>query len=122
MSGVDEQGVPQCPCCERCHEFRVGGLTWMFPENTRMKRQLKYSLYTRWLKDGICVPMFSPKYIICVGCNVKYFNNHEIYIRVKRLFDEYIRDGKYYTDGKEFRKDDRLSQGMSRGDIFERNR
>jgi len=123
MSGIDEQGVPQCPVCKRCHEFRVGSLTWMFPENVRRKRQLKYPLYTRRRNsvNGELIPVFSPQTVLCVGCNIKYFNDHKMYKKLNNLFDQYVRDGKYYADSEEFREDDRMSHGMRRSDIFERS-
>lgn len=121
MSGIDEQGVPQCPICKRCHEFRVGSLTWMFPENARRKRQLKYPMYTRRRDRARYIPAFSSSRILCVGCNNKYFSGHPLYVKMNILFKQYLREGKYYTDNEEFREDDRLSHRMKRSDIFERS-
>jgi len=111
MSGIDEQGVPQCPKCNKSREFRVGKLTWMFPEDARVRRGLKYSVYTRYLVNGECTPDFNDATIMCIKCNIKYFNNHKMYKKLKRLFYQYIEDGKCYVDGIEFKADDRLTRG-----------
>lgn len=121
MSGIDEQRVPQCPSCERCHEFRVGNLTWMFPENARKKRQLRYSMYTRRrVSDEKREPVFSNIDVLCVECRKHFLNNESIYKELKVLFNRYVKHGEYYTDNGDFKADDRMSHGMKKGDIFER--
>jgi len=121
MSGIDEQGVPQCPSCERCHEFRVGDLTWMFPENARKRRQLRYSMYTR--RRGYnekYEPVFSDVDVLCVECGKHFSSNKSMYKKLKALFNRYVKHGKYYTANGDFKADDRMSHGMKRSDIFER--
>jgi len=105
MSGIDEQTVPQCPKCNKSHEIYIGGGTFMFPENARVRRGLKYMLFSsrRIIEKK---PEFHKDEITCVGCSTNYDNNTEYYNRLKNLFDTCMVKDEYYTDA-DFYEDDR---------------
>jgi len=100
VSGIDEQyRVPQCPACNNSHEIRVGPSTWLFPEDARIKRKLKYSLYVRLdVLSANTIPRFSDDGIQCLGCGANYTNDTAYYIKLKQIFNKYVREKKYYDN------------------------
>lgn len=113
MSGVDEQNkVPQCPMCGTSHEIRVGSETWLFPEDARIKRELKYSLYTRRYN---AVPQFYSDEIQCLSCGAKYANDTVYYDRLKHLFNRCVRRKEYYDNEAAFEDGDN-PEGWDYGD------
>lgn len=109
MSGIDEQRVSQCPACKRSHEINVGNSTWMFPEDARLKRKLKYMLYScRNIGDNL-IPQFYSNGITCQGCGKKYNAGTTYYNMLKKLFDRCIRREEYYKGAQSFREDDDMS-------------
>jgi len=106
MSGIDEQNkVPQCPKCNESHEIYVGSGTFMFPENARIRRGLKYILFSSYRIGNKTLPEFYEDRISCVLCGTYHNNNTRYYNRLKSLFDECVARKEYYKDG-EFYKDD----------------
>jgi len=107
MSGVDEQNrVPQCPKCNKSHEICVGRGTFMFPENARVRRGLKYMLYSSYRVNGKTVPEFYDDSITCVLCGAYRNNNTEYYNRLKSLFDRCVARKEYYDNDDDFYGDD----------------
>jgi len=121
MSGVDEQyKVPQCPACGISHEIRVGSSTWLFPEDARIKRELKYSLYVRCdAVIGDIVPQFSSNEIQCLGCGASFPNGTEYYDKLKPMFNKFVRGREYYDNEPAFEDEDNTDAWGYNDDLSE---
>lgn len=108
MSGVDEQNrVPQCPKCNKSHEICVGNGAFMFPENARVRRGLKYMLYfSQRVINRTTPPRFYDDKIICVLCGTYHNNNTGYYNKLKSLFDRCVARKEYYDNDADFYGDD----------------